>query len=305
MRWSAICRPATESASGGRAMCSPPTGRPSDISPAVPIRPASRCGSRNWRRRGCATATAVSMSCCGGKDGRSTTRRPSAFTVTSGCSCATRRLSVGSRRSCERTELRRQRPTNVGRWTSCPISCSMVARSGYCRSSITSPGYHRLSMCGSATAAAMWSIHSSGSPLDMAGRSGSGSIRGPSSYQRIWTCGLTSTTSVLDFSRPGKPTDNAFAESFNGRVRAECLNANWFLSLADARHKCEAWRRDYNEVRPHSSLGNQTPMERAFASGQAYSRWTLACRSRIGWRQHGAAATIDWGRTAAPVRCSP
>jgi putative transposase len=74
---------------------------------------------------------------------------------------------------------------------------------------------------------------------------------------------------VLDFSRPGKPTDNAFAESFNGRVRAECLNANWFLSLADARLKCEAWRRVYNEVRPHSSLGNQTPMERTFASGQA------------------------------------
>ena len=74
---------------------------------------------------------------------------------------------------------------------------------------------------------------------------------------------------VLDFSRPGKPTDNAFAESFNGRIRAECLNANWFLSLADAQHKCEAWRQDYNNVRPHSSLGNQTPVERAFASGQA------------------------------------
>ncbi|GAA0661737.1 putative transposase [Sphingomonas insulae] len=74
---------------------------------------------------------------------------------------------------------------------------------------------------------------------------------------------------VLDFSRPGKPTDNAFAEAFNGRVRAECLNAYWFLSLDDARVKCEAWRRDYNEHRPHSSLGNQTPMERAFSSGQA------------------------------------
>jgi putative transposase len=49
---------------------------------------------------------------------------------------------------------------------------------------------------------------------------------------------------VLDFSRPGKPTDNAFAEAFNGRVRAECLNAYWFLSLDDARVKCEAWRRD-------------------------------------------------------------
>ena len=74
---------------------------------------------------------------------------------------------------------------------------------------------------------------------------------------------------VLDFSRLGKPTDNAFAESFNGRVRAECLNAFWFLSLDDARVKCEAWRIDCNEVRPHSSLGNQPPMERAFASVQA------------------------------------
>ena len=74
---------------------------------------------------------------------------------------------------------------------------------------------------------------------------------------------------VLDFSRPGKPTDNAFAEAFNGRVRAECLTAYWFLSLEDARVKCEAWRRDYHEHRPHSSLGNQIPMEHAFSSGQA------------------------------------
>jgi putative transposase len=55
---------------------------------------------------------------------------------------------------------------------------------------------------------------------------------------------------TLDFSRPGKPTDNAFAESFNGKVRAECLNTAWFLSLDDARSKCEAWRRDYNEQFP-------------------------------------------------------
>jgi putative transposase len=73
----------------------------------------------------------------------------------------------------------------------------------------------------------------------------------------------------LDFSRPGKPTDNAFAEWFNGKFRVECLNAYWFLSLDDARLKCEAWRRDYNEVRPHSAIGNQTPLARAFASGQA------------------------------------
>ncbi|MDX7954042.1 IS3 family transposase [Lichenihabitans sp. Uapishka_5] len=70
---------------------------------------------------------------------------------------------------------------------------------------------------------------------------------------------------TLDFSRPGKPTDNAFIESFNGRLRDECLNAHWFLSLADARTKIEAWRRDYNESRPHTSLGWMTPSEYAAA----------------------------------------
>jgi putative transposase len=65
---------------------------------------------------------------------------------------------------------------------------------------------------------------------------------------------------TLDFSRPGKPTDNAFIESLNGKFRAECLNANWFLSLDEARRKCEAWRRDYNEVRPHSAIGNKVPI---------------------------------------------
>jgi putative transposase len=64
---------------------------------------------------------------------------------------------------------------------------------------------------------------------------------------------------VLDFSRPGKPTDNAFIESFNGSLRDECLNVNWFLSLDDAQQKLEAWRLDYNQFRPHSSLGGQTP----------------------------------------------
>jgi putative transposase len=65
----------------------------------------------------------------------------------------------------------------------------------------------------------------------------------------------------LDFSRPGKPTDNAAVESFNGRLRQECLNANWFLSLEDARTKIDAWRRDYNETRPHSALDWATPAE--------------------------------------------
>jgi len=66
---------------------------------------------------------------------------------------------------------------------------------------------------------------------------------------------------VLDFSRPGKPVDNALIESFNGSFRDECLNVHWFVSLADAEEKIEEWRIDYNERRPHSSLGDRTPKE--------------------------------------------
>ncbi len=71
----------------------------------------------------------------------------------------------------------------------------------------------------------------------------------------------------LDFSRAGKPTDNAAVESFNGRLRQECLSAHWFLSLADAQAKIGAWRRDYNESRPHSALGWATPAEFARRRG--------------------------------------
>ena len=65
---------------------------------------------------------------------------------------------------------------------------------------------------------------------------------------------------VLDFSRPGKPTDNAYIEAFNGRFRAECLSAHWFLTLADAAEKLEAWRRYYNEDRPHGAMGHKVPI---------------------------------------------
>lgn len=65
---------------------------------------------------------------------------------------------------------------------------------------------------------------------------------------------------TLDFSRPGKPTDNAFIEAFNGRFRAECLNAHWFLSLADAQKQLKDWRKYYNEERPHGAIGNKTPI---------------------------------------------
>ena len=66
---------------------------------------------------------------------------------------------------------------------------------------------------------------------------------------------------TLHFIQPGKPTQNAFVESFNGSFRNECLNANWFDTLDDARRLIEAWRRDYNVDRPHSSLGGLTPIE--------------------------------------------
>ena len=65
----------------------------------------------------------------------------------------------------------------------------------------------------------------------------------------------------IDFSRPGKPTDNCFIETFNGSLRDECLNVHWFESLKEAKEKIEAWRRDYNESRPHQALREQTPAE--------------------------------------------
>lgn len=68
---------------------------------------------------------------------------------------------------------------------------------------------------------------------------------------------------------PGKPTDNAFIEAFNGRPRAECLNAHWFLSIEDARKKLEDWRRDYNEVRFHGSIGDKPPIELILREGSS------------------------------------
>ncbi len=74
----------------------------------------------------------------------------------------------------------------------------------------------------------------------------------------------------IDFSRPGKPTDNAFVESFNGTFRNECLNTHWFLDLKEVKQLIEAWRCEYNDSRPHASLDDRTPSE--FASQYAASR---------------------------------
>ncbi len=73
----------------------------------------------------------------------------------------------------------------------------------------------------------------------------------------------------IDFSRPGKPTDNAFIETFNGSLRDECLNVHWVESLAEARRLIEAWRVEYNESRPHMALGNIPPSEYALRAASS------------------------------------
>jgi len=74
----------------------------------------------------------------------------------------------------------------------------------------------------------------------------------------------------MDYIRPGKPVENAYIESFNGRLRRECLEESWLLSIEDAKIRIEEWRKDYNERRPHSSLGDDTP--RKFAEDWQLSR---------------------------------
>jgi putative transposase len=73
----------------------------------------------------------------------------------------------------------------------------------------------------------------------------------------------------IHFIRPGKPVENCYVESFNGKFRDECLNDHWFLDLEDAQTKIQSWRDDYNEVRPHSSLGDLTPKEYSSTLGLA------------------------------------
>jgi putative transposase len=91
---------------------------------------------------------------------------------------------------------------------------------------------------------------------------------------------------ALHFIDPGKPVQNAFIESFNGKFRDECLNQSWFTSLEDARGIIEAWRVDYNTVRPHSSLGYQTPEEFAAAvAARPASPPTPVASIRPAWAQ--------------------
>lgn len=72
---------------------------------------------------------------------------------------------------------------------------------------------------------------------------------------------------ALQFIRPGKPVDNAFVEAFNSRLRDECLNQHWFLTLADARVTIEGWRLSYNTARPHRALNQLAPAQYAKGFG--------------------------------------
>jgi putative transposase len=102
---------------------------------------------------------------------------------------------------------------------------------------------------------------------------------GPEFTSRCFVAWAEQRGITLIHIQPGKPVQNSFIESFNGRFRDECLNANWFTSMADARRKIEDWRIDYNQHRPHSSLAYRTPEEfarqwsaspeRAHANGKA------------------------------------
>jgi transposase InsO family protein len=82
----------------------------------------------------------------------------------------------------------------------------------------------------------------------------------------------------LNFIRPGKPVENGYIESFNGRLRDECLNVEVFLDLADARRKLDQWRNDYNQRRPHSALADRTPDE--FASVATQLSFALSAAER-------------------------
>ena len=102
----------------------------------------------------------------------------------------------------------------------------------------------------------------------------------------------------LEFIQPGKPVQNAYVESFNGRLRDECLNANWFTSLQDARRKVEAWRRDYNQQRPHSSLNYLPPEE--FARNRAETGYES--KSSTSLVEQGDSNAVPLPHTPSPLQ---
>ena len=106
----------------------------------------------------------------------------------------------------------------------------------------------------------------------------------------------------LDFIRPGKPTENGFIESFNGRLRDECLNMNEFASLEHARATLKIWRDDYNHWRPHGSRGNLTPSEYAKRGRKFKSVEQVAVDLIKGWRGHRAFPELRYAGDSMFIR---
>ena len=100
-----------------------------------------------------------------------------------------------------------------------------------------------------------WIVEQRGTPAGMR------CDNGPEFTSRHYLAWCEEKKIGLTHIQPGRPMQNGWVESFNGRLRDECLNANWFMTLNEAREKVEAWRLEYNEQRPHSSLGYRTPLE--------------------------------------------
>nr|WP_271593673.1 IS3 family transposase [Bradyrhizobium sp. CCBAU 65884] len=169
-----------------------------------------------------------------------------------GLQCATNRPNARSRPSCAMTDGRQRGPTRSGRW----IYHDQLATGGKLRvltiidifSRFSPALVPRLTFRGTDVVDVLEGLcNEVGLPATIRADQGSEFVSRDldlCAYQR----GVT-----LDFSGPGKPTDSAFIEAFNGRFRAECLNAHWFLSLADAQEKVETWRRYYNCGSEHPS----------------------------------------------------
>ncbi len=116
-----------------------------------------------------------------------------------------------------------------------------------------------------------WWVSCSRTQVSKNGREpGAPSDNGPEFTSRHFLAWCVERGIELIHIQPGKPTQNAYVESFNGRLREECLNVSWFQNLFDARRKIAAWRKEYNEERPHSS---RTPREYAEqARGKSYGK---------------------------------
>ena len=105
----------------------------------------------------------------------------------------------------------------------------------------------------------------------------------------------------LDFIRPGKPVENSYIESFNGRLRDECLNVEVFFTLADVHDKLERWRQDYNQVRPHSSLRDSAPALASRRNGQRPRQSGPGTSSSPGGKSPQRA--IHWRYSVESVEC--